>query len=132
MPGVIEKNVLRLKISVDNLKAVQTLESAQQLCGIETGSVDIKSLFPLQMVEQLSAVHKRQYEVQLLGRLEREFQRNNKRIVDLRKNRPLGKCVCDFRSRNNVSLANCLEGVDPTSILLPVIFRVLAVWRQNK
>lgn len=126
MPGVIEKNVLRLKISVDNLEAVQTLESAQQLCGVETGSVDIKPLFPLQMVEQLSAVHKRQYEVQLLGRLEREFQRNNKRIVDLRKNRPLGKRVCDFRSRDNVSLANCLEGVDPTSILLPVIFRVLA------
>lgn len=126
MPGVIKKNVLRLKISVDNLEAVQTLESAQQLCGVETGSVDIKSLLPLQMVEQLSAVHKRQHEVQLLGRLEREFQRNNKRIVDLRKNRPLGKSVCDFRSRNNVSLAKCLKGVDPTSILLPVIFRVLA------
>ena len=66
MPGVIEKNILRLEIAVDDLEAVQTLESAQQLCGVETGSVDIKSLFPLQMVEQLSAVHKCQHEVQLL------------------------------------------------------------------
>lgn len=126
MSSVIEKNVLRLEISVDNLEAVQTLESAQQLCGVETGSVDIKSLLPLQMVEQLSAVHKRQHEVQLFRRLERELQRNNKWVVDLCKDRSLGKCVCDFRSRDNVSLANRLEGVDPTGILLPVIPQLLA------
>lgn len=64
--SIIEKNVLGLEISVDDLESVQTLESAQQLCGVETGSVDIESLFPLQMVEQLSTVHKCQHEVQLL------------------------------------------------------------------
>ena len=126
MPCVIEKNVLRLEIAIDDLEPVQTLESAQQLCGIETGSVDIKSLFPLQMMEQLATVHKCQHEVQLLRRLERELQWNNKWVVDLCKNRSLGKCVRDFRPRDNVSLADCLEGVDPTSILLPVIPRLLA------
>jgi hypothetical protein len=70
MSSVIEKNVLRLEISVNNLESVQTLESAQQLCGVETGSVDVESLFSLQVVEQLSTVHKCQNKIQLLRRLE--------------------------------------------------------------
>ena len=64
--SVIQENVLGLQISVDDLKSMQALESAEQLCGVEAGSVNIESLFSLQMVEQLSSVHKCEDEVQLL------------------------------------------------------------------
>jgi len=58
MSSVIEKNVFRLEITVDDLKPVETFQSAQQLRGVEPRSVDIKSLFFLEMMEKLATIHK--------------------------------------------------------------------------
>lgn len=98
MSSVIEKNVLRLEVTVDDLESVETFQSAQQLRSIESRSVDIKSLFFLKMMEELATIHKCQDEIQFSWRLEREFQWHNERIVNLRKHRSLGEGVRDFGS----------------------------------
>lgn len=65
MASIVEQNVLRFEITVDNLEAVETLKSTQQLCGVEAGTVDVEALLSLQVVEQFATVHKREYKIQL-------------------------------------------------------------------
>lgn len=65
MASVVEQNVLRLEITVDNLESMETLKSAQQLCGVKTGTVDVETLLPLQVVKQFATVHKCEYKIQL-------------------------------------------------------------------
>lgn len=119
MTGIIEENILGLEITVDDLEAVQAFKRTQQLCSVESGAIDIESLFPLQVVEQLSTVDECQNKIQLFRRLERKFQRNDEGIVDLCQHRSLCQSVGDFGSRDDVSLANGLEGIDSAGILLP-------------
>lgn len=120
MTGVVKEDVLRFQIAVDNLKPVKTFQCAEQLRGVETGTVDIEALFSLQVMEQLAAVYKCQDKIQLLRRLERELQGNDEWVVNLGKHRSLGECVGDLGARDNVRLTNRLHGVDPACILLPV------------
>lgn len=58
MTGIIKQDVLRFEIAVDNLESVKAFKRAKKLGGVETSSVDIKSLLSLEMVEKLSTVHK--------------------------------------------------------------------------
>lgn len=60
MTSVVKKNVLRFQVAVNDLETMQALKRAEQLGGIETGTVDIESLLSLKVMEQLSTVHKRQ------------------------------------------------------------------------
>lgn len=83
MAGIIEKNVFRFQVTVNNVETVQTLKRTQQLRGIETGSIDIESLFFLQMVEQLTTIDEGQDEVQFFRGLEGKLEGNNERVVDL-------------------------------------------------
>lgn len=122
MTGIIEEDVLGLEVTVDDLEAVQAFKRTQQLCSVEPGAIDIESLFPLQVVEQLSTIDKGQNEIQLFRRLEGEFQRNDERVVNLCQHRSLCQSVSNFGSGDNVSLANCLEGVNPAGVFLPKIF----------
>jgi hypothetical protein len=94
--GVIDQNVFRLQITIDNLEAVQALQSAKQFGCVEARSVDIKSLLPLEVMEELSAIHKGQYQVQLLRRLERELEGHDEWIIDLRKHGSFGESVGNF------------------------------------
>lgn len=116
---VIEQNVLGLQITVNDIESVQALQCAKQLSGIESCAVDVESLLFLQVVEQLASVDKGQHKVQLLWRLEREFERYNEGVVDLGQNRSLGERMCDFGARDDVSLADGLQGVDSMCVLLP-------------
>jgi hypothetical protein len=118
--GIVKKDILGLEITVDNLETVQALERTQQLGGVEPGAVNVKSLLSLQVVEQLSTIDKCENKVQLLGRLEREFQRNNERVIDLCQHGSLCKGVGDFGSGDDMSLADGLEGVNSACIFLPV------------
>lgn len=61
--AVIKKDVLGLEITVDHLESVQALQGTKQLSSVETRAVDIETLFSLQMVEQLTAIDKRQDEI---------------------------------------------------------------------
>jgi hypothetical protein len=56
MARVVEKNVLGLQITVNNVEAVQTLQCAEKLSGIESRTVDVEALLFLQVVEQLASV----------------------------------------------------------------------------
>lgn len=81
---VVEQNVLGLQITVDDVEAVETLESAQKLGRVEPRAVDVEPLLLLQVVEQLTSVDKGQDEVELLGRLEGELEGNDEGVVNLR------------------------------------------------
>jgi hypothetical protein len=120
--GVIEEDVLGLEVTVDDLEAVQAFKRAQQLCSVEPGTVDVESLFSLQMVEQLSTVDECEDQVQLFRRLEGELQGNDERVVDLCQHRSLCKGMGDFGPGDDVRLADRLEGVDPAGVFLPIIF----------
>ena len=57
--GVVEKDVLRLQVPIDDFEAVQTLQGAQEFGSIEPGAVDVEPLFTLEVVEQLASIDKR-------------------------------------------------------------------------
>lgn len=73
-------------------------------------------------MKQLPSVNKRENEIQLLWRLEREFEGYNERIVDLRKNRTLGERVRNFGPINNVGFSNRFQGIYTACITFPVWF----------
>lgn len=66
MSAVVEKDVLGLEVTINNLESVQTFQGTEQLCGVETRAVDIETLFSLKMMEQLTTVDESQDKVQLL------------------------------------------------------------------
>lgn len=129
--GVIKKNILGLQVTVNNLETVQAFKRTQQLCSVEPSAVNVKALFSLQVVEQLSAVDECENQVQLFRRLEREFQGNDERIVDLCQHRSFCKGVRDFRPGDNVSLADRLEGINSAGIFLPVIIKEMLLAMDN-
>ena len=83
MSRIIKEDVFWFEIPVDNVETVKTFQSAKELSGIESRSIDIEALLTLQVVEKLSSIDKGQYKVELFRGLERKFERNNERIIDL-------------------------------------------------
>lgn len=75
---------------------MEAFESTEQFCGVESSSVDVKSLLFLKMMKQLAAVDERQNEVKLLWRLERELQRYNERIINLSQYRAFSQSMRNF------------------------------------
>lgn len=73
-------------------------------------------------MKQLSSVNKCENKIQLLWRLEREFERYNERIVDLRKNRTLGERVRNFGPINDVGFSNRFQGIYTACITFPEWF----------
>lgn len=71
-------------------------------------------------MKQLAPVDERQDEVKLLRRLEGEFQRHNKRIVDLSQNGTFGERMIDLRTRDNMGFTDSLESVNSLSVTLPI------------
>lgn len=45
--SVVEQNVLWLQVAIDDVEAVQTLESTQQLRGVEASTIDVETLLLL-------------------------------------------------------------------------------------
>ena len=66
VPGIIEKNVLRLQITIDDIETMQTLQGAQKFCSVESSTINVETLFLLQVMEEFTAVHKGENEVKLL------------------------------------------------------------------
>jgi hypothetical protein len=132
MASVIQQDVLRLEIPTSaqlfpsncsnvhspiyHVKPVQMLERQQQLGSVKPRPHFVELSLSLQMVEQLSTVHKRQDEVQLFFALEREFEWDDKRVVDLGQHCALGEGMSDFGPRDDVGFANSLEGVNSEGI----------------
>jgi len=68
------------------------------------------------MMEQLSTIDESEDEVQLFGRLEREFERDNKWAIDFGEYGPFGQGMGDFRPRDDVCFPNSFESVDSEGI----------------
>lgn len=66
MTRIIKKNVLGFEVTVNHFEAMQALKSAEQLRSVEPGSVNIKSLLSLEVMEKLSTIYKGQNEVKFL------------------------------------------------------------------
>jgi len=58
------------------------LQSHQKFRGIIPRSDLVEFPFPLQMMEKLSTIDKRQDQIKLFRRLEREFKRDNEWAID--------------------------------------------------
>lgn len=54
--SVIQQDILWLQVAVDDIEAVQTLESAEQFGSIEAGAVDVETLLFLEVMEQLTTI----------------------------------------------------------------------------
>lgn len=57
MASVIQKDILRLQVTVDDVKHVQVLQGAQQFSGVESASVLVESTLALQVIEQLPSIY---------------------------------------------------------------------------
>jgi hypothetical protein len=105
---VIQEDILRLQIPINDVESMKAFESTQELSRVKSSAIDLEFLLFLQMVEQLTAVDECLDKVKLFKRLKREFQRDDEWIVDLGKDRPFGQRMCNLGSRDNVCLSNCL------------------------
>ena len=105
-------------IPVDDVELMQVLERAQQLGGIEPAALLVEPTLALQVVKELSAIDEGEDEVEFLGVLERELERDDERVVDLGEDGALGEGVRHLGPRDNVRLADRLERVDPPRVLL--------------
>jgi len=122
VPGIVQQDILGFQVAIDNIEPVKMFQRAKQLRGIEPAPVLIKLSFPLQMVEQLSAVHKAHHEVQFVRGLEGEFEGDNEWIVHQSENCPLGEDVGNLSgSGGDVGLSDRLEGVYPLSVFFPYL-----------
>jgi hypothetical protein len=75
---------------------MQALQSTKQFCSIESGPVDVETLFLLKVMEQFTAIDKSEHQVELLRGLEGELQWDNERVVDLGEHRALSQSMGDF------------------------------------
>lgn len=116
MTSIVEQNILGFQVTirrrvsnldslreaqvrnspVDHVERMQMLQRAQQFCRIESTPRLIKLALPLQVVEQLSSIHERQHQVQLLRRLKGELEGDDEGIVDFGEDRSFGESVGDF------------------------------------
>lgn len=49
--SVVQENIFRLEIPVDNIETMETLQCTQKLGGIKAGAIDVESLFTLEMMK---------------------------------------------------------------------------------
>lgn len=116
-------------------KRYSLFQSTQELSSIESTSPLIEFSLSLQMIKELSSVYltrkplghnypvnvlltERHDEIELIGILERELKRYDKRAIYEGKDGSLCKNVCDLaRARSNVSLSDRLEGIYSLCIL---------------
>ena len=82
-------------------------------------------------MEELAAIDESQDKVQLLGRLKREFERNDKWVVDLSEHGTFGERVCHLRPRNDVCFAKGLQCVNTMGISFPVTNQFLSKAARN-
>ena len=89
---MVQKDILRLQVSVDDAVLVETTEGFDELGRVETGSPLTKLLVLAQMVEELATVQEVHHEVEFGGRLESILELYDERAVDLLKDVTLS-CV---------------------------------------
>ena len=120
MTGIIQQDILGFQVTINDIEPVKMFQRAKQLGGVEPAPVLVKLSFPLQMVEEFSAIHETHHEVQLVGGLEGEFKGDDEWIVHQSENGPLGKDVCNLSgARGDVGFPDRLESVYPLSVFFP-------------
>src|SRR5882757_2488917 len=117
--SIIQEDILGLQVTIDDVEPVQMFQRTEQLGGVEPAPVLIELSFPLQVIEQLSAVHKAHHEVQFVWGLERKFEGDDERVVHQSENGPLGKDMGNLSgARGDVGFSDRLESVYPLSVFL--------------
>ncbi|KAI6752008.1 hypothetical protein HG531_006704 [Fusarium graminearum] len=95
-------SVLILHVKLAKTKVAQsdvTLVIEENVLGLEISVDHAEAVQTFQSTEKFGSWH-------------------NEGVVDLCQHGPFGECVGDFRPRDNVCLADCLEGVDSVRVLL--------------
>lgn len=120
VPGIIQQDILRLQVTINNIEPVKMFQRAKQLGGVEPAPVLVKLSFPLQMVEEFSAIHETHHKVQFVGGLEGKLKGDDEWVVHQSENGALGKDVCDLSgSRGDIGLSDRLKSIYPLSVFLP-------------
>lgn len=97
---------------------MQMLERNKQLGRVEPTPLLVELALPLEVMEQLSSVDKREDEVELLLGLKRELEGNDEGVVDLGEDGSLGEGVDDLGTGDDVRLSDRLQRVDSGGVAL--------------
>ena len=120
MPGIIQQDILRFQVAIDDVEPVKVFQRAKQLRGVEPAPILIELAFPLQMVEEFSAIHETHHEVQFVGGLEGEFERDDEWVVHQGENGPFSENVGNLSGpRGDVCFPDGFESVYPLGVFLP-------------
>jgi len=118
--GIIQQDILWFQVTIDDIEPVKMLQCAKQLRGVEPASIFIEFPFPLEVVEEFSAVHEAHHEVQFVRGLEGEFEWYDEWVVYQGENGSLSKDVSNLSGpRGDVGFPDGFEGVYPLSVFLP-------------
>lgn len=101
---LVEENVLRLHIPVEDIVLVEMADAHNHLRDVEPCAVLAETVTLLQVVEERSPREKLHSEIQLPLGLERELQAAEKRMTDFLQNLPLATRVFHLLLRQHATL----------------------------
>ena len=101
---LVEENVLRLHIPVEDIVLVEMSDAHNHLRDVEPRAVLAETVALLQVVEERSPREKLHPEIQLPLGLERELQAAEKRMTDFLQNLPLATRVFHLLLRQHATL----------------------------
>ena len=83
MTIAVQKQVLWLEVTVDDSRVMQRFECKKNFRSVETRALKREALLFLQMVEELSSVHKVEDKIELVLALERVVEVDKEWVVNL-------------------------------------------------
>lgn len=112
MPVLVDKQVFRLEVAIDDVLAVKVLDCEQDLGDVEEGDILTKAAVLAQAREELPAGDVLEKHVDAFVVLEGGFELDEEWVLDLDEDVLLGLYVVDLLELDDVVLLHDLERID--------------------
>mmetsp|Transcript_22169 Transcript_22169/g.43109 ORF Transcript_22169/g.43109 Transcript_22169/m.43109 type:complete len:203 (-) Transcript_22169:488-1096(-) len=118
MAIIIEQDIFRFEIAVDESKGMKVPKGKANLSNIKLCKRDLEFFLVLKVEEQLPATVEIQNKVELFRGLESEAQLHQERVLEGLQDLPLGLCMLDLVTLHNRLFLQDLHRIN-LSVLLP-------------
>ena len=81
--SLVQQNVLRLQISVDNVQTVEVAEGGDDLCEVEDGSVEVESSIAAKIRKEFPATNEWSDQIEMMSVNTPPGQLDQERMIDL-------------------------------------------------
>ena len=114
----VEKDVFWLQVAIHDVLRMEVLQSERHLGAVEARTLKAELATSGQVVEEFAAIEEVEDHVKLLRRLEREAERDDKRVVNLLQDVAFGHCMFVLLPLDYVGLVQDLHCVNFAIVLV--------------